>query len=101
MITQYEVFKLADQAGFSVEIESFYRAIIWALNPCRFDGECNADVTLEVTSLIELAMAEGAKQEREACAALCIGLMTEETTDYEDRIAVRMAKIIRNRGEPK
>lgn len=65
-MNQADILKLAETAGFAVEIESRFSAKIWALNQCRFDGTCNADVTDELTRFAELV----AQHERDACLKL-------------------------------
>ena len=57
-------------------------------------GSCPIDFDT-LTRFAELVT----KHERESLSALCIGLMTEETTDAEDRMVVRMVKKIRNRKD--
>jgi hypothetical protein len=61
----------------------------------EIQGSESVDITDKLTKFAELVT----KHERESLSALCIGLMTEETTDAEDRMVVRMVKKIRNRKD--
>jgi len=62
MTTKKEVLRLAAEAGFDVKRTGGYSKI-WAENQCRFDGNCPAEVTDELTCFAELV----AQHEREAC----------------------------------
>ena len=63
-----EVLRLAYLVGFT----SDQNDRVWAVNQCRFDGNCNADITDEIKELIELVRKEAIAKEREAIAKICL-----------------------------
>jgi hypothetical protein len=88
VMNQADILKLAMQVGFATGGKGHY-----AIG--EIQGSESVDITDKLTKFAELVT----KHEREALSALCIGLMTEETTDAEDRMVVRMVKKIRNRKD--
>ena len=59
-----EVARLANESGFEADTKEYLTVL--AINQCRFDGKCNADVTAEVKNLFKLVKAE----EQDAIVAL-------------------------------
>ena len=67
MTTKEEVLQLAKDAGFRIDCADIIEFNV------DWDG-CAMEITDEITKLIELAKAQGAAEEREACANLCDSL---------------------------
>jgi hypothetical protein len=59
MTTKEEVLKLAEESGFDTDDGCAY---------LRYNHDAYANVTQQITKLINLAKAQGAAEEREACA---------------------------------
>ena len=53
-MNQADILKLAEEAGFECSVGNRKIVTVWAINQCRFDGNCNADVTQELTRFAEL-----------------------------------------------
>ena len=91
MTTKEEVMQLAKAAGFFMykgEIQSPYAE--------------GAYITSLITKLIELAKAQGAAEEREACAKLCEQFAKDDSNYGHGHMfdgADACAKSIRNRGQ--
>ena len=64
MTTKEEVFLMAAKSGFALWTRE---KVVTAIKPIGQD----VDITEEIAKLIELAKAQGAAEEREACEKLC------------------------------
>lgn len=87
MTTKEEVLRLAEAAGFHINLGAIYSPSTW--------DECN----VQITKLIELAKQAGAAEEREACIKLCLDkrqLSCPEAINWNIAL-VSGAEAIRNR----
>ena len=93
MTTKEEVLRLAESVGLEIDDHAIYLS---------FGDEGVAVITELVTKLIELAKAQGAAEEREACAKLCEQFAKDDANYGHGHMfdgADACAKSIRNRGQ--